>query len=71
MNYNERSQAEAAGLALEDFRARKVAGISKSIPLGRIGTSEDIAGLTAFLAGPDASFITGQAYNVNGGQLFH
>ena len=29
------------------------------------------ANMVAFLAGEDASFITGQAYNVNGGQLFH
>ena len=40
-------------------------------PFPRIGTPEDIAGTIAFLCSDDASFITGQAYNVNGGVLFH
>ena len=43
----------------------------KATPLGRIAESEDVANLVAFLASKDASFITGQAYNVNGGLLFH
>jgi 2,3-dihydroxy-2,3-dihydro-p-cumate dehydrogenase len=37
------------------------------IPMGRAGTVEDVAGLVAFLAGPDAAFITGQTFSVNGG----
>jgi len=32
---------------------------------------EDVANLVAFLASSEAAFITGQAYNVNGGTLFH
>jgi len=40
-------------------------------PLGRIAEPEDVANLVAFLASDEASFITGQAYNVNGGLLFH
>jgi len=71
MNYAERDLAAKEGMPLEAFRARKVAGIAKGIPMGRMGTSEDIANLAAFLAGAEASFITGQAYNVNGGQIFH
>lgn len=38
------------------------------IPLGRMATPDDVAGLVAFLAGPDAAFITGQAYNLTGGR---
>lgn len=37
------------------------------IPLGRYGKVEEIAGVVAFLAGPDASFITGTTLNVDGG----
>lgn len=40
-----------------------------NIPLGRAGTPEDIAGLVSFLASDDASWITGQAFCVNGGDL--
>lgn len=36
-------------------------------PAGRLGTPEEIAGMCAFLSSDDASFITGQAINVDGG----
>jgi len=39
------------------------------IPLGRIGSAEDVAHLAAFLAGPEAGYITGQVLRVNGGML--
>jgi 3-oxoacyl-[acyl-carrier protein] reductase len=39
----------------------------KTIPLGRIGTPEDVAHAVVFLAGPHASYITGQVVRVNGG----
>ncbi len=38
-----------------------------AIPLGRIETPEDVANLYAFLASDEASYITGQTYNVCGG----
>jgi 3-oxoacyl-[acyl-carrier protein] reductase len=41
----------------------------KQIPLGRVGTSEDVAGAVAFLASDDAAYITGHVMNVNGGML--
>jgi 3-oxoacyl-[acyl-carrier protein] reductase len=37
------------------------------IPLGRIGTPEDIGGVVAFLASPAADYITGQVIHVSGG----
>lgn len=40
-----------------------------TIPLGRIATPDEIAKVVTFLAGPDASFITGQCYQVNGGAV--
>jgi NAD(P)-dependent dehydrogenase (short-subunit alcohol dehydrogenase family) len=39
----------------------------ESIPLGRIGRPQDIAGAVAFLCGEDAAWITGQVLRVNGG----
>ncbi len=38
------------------------------IPLGRLATPEDVAQLVAFLASDQASFITGQTYNITGGR---
>jgi len=40
---------------------------SKRIPLGRLGFSEEIGAAVAFLASPDASYITGQILYVDGG----
>lgn len=37
------------------------------MPLGRVGAVEDIASAVAFLAGPEASWITGQVLSVDGG----
>jgi 3-oxoacyl-[acyl-carrier protein] reductase len=39
------------------------------IPLGRLGTPEDVAHAVAFLAGPRAGYITGATLHVNGGML--
>jgi 3-oxoacyl-[acyl-carrier protein] reductase len=39
------------------------------IPLGRLGEPEDVAGLVVFLAGPAASYITGQVLVVDGGMV--
>jgi 3-oxoacyl-[acyl-carrier protein] reductase len=42
---------------------------AKQIPLGRVGSSADVASAVAFLASDDASYITGHVLNVNGGML--
>lgn len=42
--------------------------IIASIPVGRLGTPEDIARMVAFLVDDDAGFITGATFSVNGGQ---
>jgi 3-oxoacyl-[acyl-carrier protein] reductase len=41
--------------------------VLRSIPLGRFGSSEEVAHLVVFLTGPGAAYITGQVMNVNGG----
>ncbi|MBR2744052.1 MAG: 3-oxoacyl-[Clostridia bacterium] len=43
--------------------------ISKSIPLKRMGNTQDVANVVKFLASDDSSYITGQVINVDGGML--
>jgi 3-oxoacyl-[acyl-carrier protein] reductase len=45
------------------------AKLMEGIPLGRIGSAEDVADTVSFLAGPEARYITGQVIRVNGGML--
>jgi 3-oxoacyl-[acyl-carrier protein] reductase len=49
----------------EEFKQSAV----KNIPLGRVGSPEDVASAVSFLASEDASYITGHVLNVNGGLL--
>jgi meso-butanediol dehydrogenase/(S,S)-butanediol dehydrogenase/diacetyl reductase len=42
-----------------------------AIPLGRAGTSDDVASLLLFLASDDAAYITGQTINVDGGMFMN
>ena len=43
--------------------------ISKTIPLKRMGTPQDVANVVKFLASEDSSYITGQVINIDGGML--
>ncbi|NJK63081.1 MAG: glucose 1-dehydrogenase [Synechococcaceae cyanobacterium SM2_3_1] len=45
----------------------KLNAVLKNIPLGRLGKPEDVAGLVAFLASDEASYITGSTFFVDGG----
>ena len=45
----------------------QTASLMAQIPLGRLGSAEDVAAAAAFLAGPDAGYITGSTIHVNGG----
>jgi 3-oxoacyl-[acyl-carrier protein] reductase len=47
----------------------QVAAITAMSPLGRLGQPADIAGLAAFLAGPDSGWINGQVIRANGGVI--
>jgi 3-oxoacyl-[acyl-carrier protein] reductase len=53
-----------AGLS-EEFKQNAV----KMIPLGRVGTADEVASAVCFLASEEASYITGHVLNVNGGML--
>jgi len=47
----------------------KLDALLKNIPLGRLGTPEDVAGLVAFLASDDAAYVTGSTFVGCGGLM--
>lgn len=59
--------AEAMGISFEAFRERALG----AVPLKRIIQPEEVAHLVKFLASPQASAITGQTYNICGGQVMN
>ncbi|MYC96058.1 MAG: glucose 1-dehydrogenase [Caldilineaceae bacterium SB0661_bin_32] len=61
----DRETAARRGVKIGAVKAEAVAGI----PVGRIQQPEDVANVVAFLASDDASYMTGQTYNVSGGLL--
>ncbi len=52
-----------------DWSGEMLAGLRKSIPLGRLARVNDIAAAAVFLASDEAAFITGEILDVNGGFL--
>lgn len=49
----------------------KLSDLLKNIPLGRLGQTQDVASLVAFLASADADYITGTTFFVDGGLLWN
>ncbi len=68
-----RCNAIAPGFIETDMTAEltetAVTELASRIPLGRLGTPEDVAGVARFLAGPWACYITGQVLTVDGGMV--
>jgi 2,3-dihydroxy-2,3-dihydro-p-cumate dehydrogenase len=62
----ELAAAIAAGGLPEQFQ-KVLTDAIELIPMHRPGTVDDVAGMVAYLAGPDAAFVTGQTLSVNGG----
>lgn len=64
------------GLIATDITGGKLtdelkAKIIEGIPLGRLGTAEDVAGIYTFLASDLSAYVTGAVIDVNGGMLIH
>lgn len=60
-----RASAHERGGSLDD----EVERVRATVPLGRHGTAQDVAGAVLWLASADASYVTGQTIGVNGGVL--
>jgi meso-butanediol dehydrogenase/(S,S)-butanediol dehydrogenase/diacetyl reductase len=61
---------QAWGKLLGDYKPGELmAEWVANIPVGRVGTGEDVAGVVAFLASDDAAYITGQTINIDGGMF--
>jgi len=59
----------ATELFLDGKTQEQIDTLAKVPPLERLGTPEDIAGVVAFLAGPDGHWINGQTIRANGGMV--
>ena len=70
--YQVRINAVAPGIikssGLEQYPPDILKGISDKIPLKRLGSTDEVAYLTLFLASPMANFITGETVYIDGGQ---
>jgi NAD(P)-dependent dehydrogenase (short-subunit alcohol dehydrogenase family) len=64
-----RALAEEEGIDVMKAASTLHMDAASFTPLGRLGLPEDVAGLVLFLCSDEASFITGQAINVDGGRL--
>ena len=58
-------------LGFDTSQPRAQQALETAHPLGRIGRPEEIAAAVVFLAGPGATFITGQCIGVDGGAAMH
>lgn len=67
MNFSDLEVLSARiGRQPEDFRAEF---LKTSVPVGRMGTPAEVAGLFTYLASDEASFITGATFRIDGGEL--
>jgi len=70
---NVRANAIAPGFIQTDMTAKLSDDVKsemlKHIPLGKLGTAEDVANLALFLVSDDSAYITGQVVQVDGGMV--
>jgi NAD(P)-dependent dehydrogenase (short-subunit alcohol dehydrogenase family) len=60
----------APGAIATEFDERLLPADQRTdVPLGRMGTAEEVASVIGFLAGPEASYVTGAVWTVDGGRV--
>ena len=70
-NLNEKIKAEKTGTTQADQHRAGLEVQARNNVQGRIAVADEIAGMAAFLVSPEGVHISGQAINVDGGELFH
>jgi meso-butanediol dehydrogenase / (S,S)-butanediol dehydrogenase / diacetyl reductase len=63
--------AKRAGITTDEFRRNEYETVGKTIPIGRMGTPEDIADVVSFLVSKSSDYMVGQSLNVCGGILMN
>lgn len=53
---------------LDGYSEKQIEYLASKIPLGRLGKAEEVAAVVHFLASDEASFVTGQCYDISGGR---
>jgi citronellol/citronellal dehydrogenase len=73
--YNIRINAVAPGIiqssGLENYPPEMLNGLAETIPMRRLGSTDEVAWLCTFLVSPYAAYITGETVYVDGGQRLH
>jgi NAD(P)-dependent dehydrogenase (short-subunit alcohol dehydrogenase family) len=65
-----RVNVAAPGAIATDFDERLLPADQRTdVPLGRMGTPDEVASVIGFLIGPDASYVTGAVWTVDGGRI--
>lgn len=59
--------AAIRGRAMDTMEPERIAALQSSIPVGRFGTADEVAGAVLYLCSDDAGFITGTTIDINGG----
>jgi NAD(P)-dependent dehydrogenase (short-subunit alcohol dehydrogenase family) len=53
---------------LDGYSEKQIEYLKSKIPMGRLGRAEEVAAVVHFLVSDDASFVTGQCYDISGGR---
>ena len=67
--YVERAGRISAVVILAEYEGKVLLVEQPRVPIGRLGTPDDVAGLVAFLCSEHGSYVTGEVIDVNGGFL--